>query len=388
MARGDEPRSATTRPRSATTSSTTASRCCARSSPSCDFPLLGANAVDPATSSRRSRRTSSRRSRSTAAPDRQGRHPRPDQPRHRDLGQGQRRGPDGVPGPGRAGQDLRAPAASARAATSSSSAAHSGADTSSSYGDALPYPENASTLVAEQVPGIDAILVGPRPRGHPAAVRRQQGDRRDGRALPSRSTGACGSRSSTSTLERHGGRLARRRRPRRDAELQHRRRGPEVVAAACAAPARHRGRLRQLRRRHLGRRRCRRHRAVVEDVPIIDFVNYVQADTVKAALAGTPTRACRCCRSPRRSTGPRHPGRRGHVRDVAGLYIYDNTLLGAKVTGAQVKDYLEFSASYFKPVTSTGPGADRRRHQRVDRRRRPTARPDYNYDSWPASTRR
>ena len=39
-------------------------------------------------------------------------------------------------------------------------AAHSGADTSSSYGDALPYPENASTLVAQQVPGIDAILVG------------------------------------------------------------------------------------------------------------------------------------------------------------------------------------------------------------------------------------
>jgi len=39
-------------------------------------------------------------------------------------------------------------------------AAHSGADTSSSYGDALPFPENAATLVAQQVPGIDAILVG------------------------------------------------------------------------------------------------------------------------------------------------------------------------------------------------------------------------------------
>ena len=38
--------------------------------------------------------------------------------------------------------------------------AHSGADTSSSYGDALPYPENAATLVAEQVAGVDAILVG------------------------------------------------------------------------------------------------------------------------------------------------------------------------------------------------------------------------------------
>nr|MDQ6896786.1 metallophosphoesterase [Actinomycetota bacterium] len=37
---------------------------------------------------------------------------------------------------------------------------HSGATTSSSYGDALPYPENASTLLAQQVPDIDAILVG------------------------------------------------------------------------------------------------------------------------------------------------------------------------------------------------------------------------------------
>ena len=39
-------------------------------------------------------------------------------------------------------------------------AAHSGMDTSSSYGDALPVPENAASLVAEQVPDIDAILVG------------------------------------------------------------------------------------------------------------------------------------------------------------------------------------------------------------------------------------
>lgn len=38
--------------------------------------------------------------------------------------------------------------------------AHSVADTFSSYGDELPYPENASSLLAEQVPGIDAIVVG------------------------------------------------------------------------------------------------------------------------------------------------------------------------------------------------------------------------------------
>ena len=38
--------------------------------------------------------------------------------------------------------------------------AHSGVSGTSSYGDQLPYVENAAALVAEQVPGIDAILVG------------------------------------------------------------------------------------------------------------------------------------------------------------------------------------------------------------------------------------
>ncbi|GAA3068527.1 hypothetical protein GCM10020000_61200 [Streptomyces olivoverticillatus] len=39
-------------------------------------------------------------------------------------------------------------------------AAHAGASGTSSYGDQLPYIENSAALVAEQVPGIDAILVG------------------------------------------------------------------------------------------------------------------------------------------------------------------------------------------------------------------------------------
>lgn len=38
--------------------------------------------------------------------------------------------------------------------------AHSGSSGTSSYGDQLPYIENSAGLVAEQVPGIDAILVG------------------------------------------------------------------------------------------------------------------------------------------------------------------------------------------------------------------------------------
>ena len=61
------------------------------------------------------------------------------------------------------------------------------------------------------------------------------------------------------------------------------------------------------------------------------------------------------------------------IRDVAGLYIYDNTLLGIVLTGAQVKAYLEKSAEYFKPWTTTGPVA-------ADSITNANATPDYNYD--------
>ena len=39
------------------------------------------------------------------------------------------------------------------------------------------------------------------------------------------------------------------------------------------------------------------------------------------------------------------------VRDIAGLYIFDNTLEAVVLTGAQVEEYLEASAKYFEQVT-------------------------------------
>ena len=57
------------------------------------------------------------------------------------------------------------------------------------------------------------------------------------------------------------------------------------------------------------------------------------------------------------------------IRDVAGLYIYDNTLLGVKVTGQEVKDYLEYSVRYFKQVSGTGPFTMTRSPTRRTRRR-------------------
>ena len=37
------------------------------------------------------------------------------------------------------------------------------------------------------------------------------------------------------------------------------------------------------------------------------------------------------------------------VREISGLYVYENTLVVLEVTGQQVKDALEHSAKYFRP---------------------------------------
>ena len=95
-----------------------------------------------------------------------------------------------------------------------------------------------------------------------------------------------------------------------------------------------------------------------EDTAAIDFINHVQADAVKAALAGTPDEALPVLSiAAPFNRDAAIPAGNVTVRDVAGLYIYDNTLLGIRFTGAQVKAYLEFSAAYFKTVTGTGPYA-------------------------------
>jgi 2',3'-cyclic-nucleotide 2'-phosphodiesterase/3'-nucleotidase len=122
-------------------------------------------------------------------------------------------------------------------------------------------------------------------------------------------------------------------------------------------------------------------RAVVEDVPIIDLVNHVQADAVKQALAGTPEAALPVL-SIAAPFNREASFKAGDVtlRDVAGLYIYDNTLLAVKVTGADVRAYLEWSARYFKALpagTTTAAIAD------VTNAVTPTApngTPDYNFD--------
>lgn len=110
-----------------------------------------------------------------------------------------------------------------------------------------------------------------------------------------------------------------------------------------------------------------------QDTPIIDFIQHVQTETVSAALAGTqyadlPVLSIAAPFS-RTAVFPQGPVT---VRDIAGLYIYDNTLEAVEMTGAQVRDYLEYSAEFFHQVTdgTFDPGTDVNANNR----------PDYNYD--------
>jgi 2',3'-cyclic-nucleotide 2'-phosphodiesterase / 3'-nucleotidase len=255
--------------------------------------------------------------------------------------------------------------------------AHSGADTSSSYGDALPYPENAATLVAEQVPGIDAILVG---HAHKEIVERWVTNTQTGKQVLLTEPLRWGMRLSVMTFDMKltktgwvvrsvGSQVLNSNTVDED---------PAVVAA--------------LTKQHdlvveyvnsvigTSRQAMSAERAVVEDVPAIDFVNHVQAATVSDALAGTPEAALPVLSiAAPFNRAASIPEGEVTVRDVAGLYIYDNTLLAVRITGAQLRDYLEFSARYFKQVSGSGPFT----MDEVTNAVTPTApngTPDYNYD--------
>ncbi len=255
--------------------------------------------------------------------------------------------------------------------------AHSGADTSSSYGDALPYPENAASLVAEQVPGVDAILVG---HAHKEIPERYVTNTRTGQQVLLCEPLYWGMRVAVMDLdlELHRGRwkvVATHGQTLNSNTVDG---DPRVLAAVRAQHET----VVDYVNSPIGTSTTAlsADRAVVEDVPIIDFVQYVQADAVKAGLGAADAALPVLSIAAPFNRAASFPSGQVTVRDVAGLYIYDNTLLGVRITGAQVKDYLEFSARYFQQVSGTGPFTV----EQVTRAVTPTApngTPDYNFDS-------
>ncbi len=256
-------------------------------------------------------------------------------------------------------------------------AAHSGADTSSSYGDALPWPENAATLVAEQVPGIDAILVG---HAHVEIGQRIVTNKQTGRNVVLTEPLRWGMRLSVIDIE-----LTRSRGRWQVASVTSQVLNSNTVAEDPAIV----GLLRADHQKVLdyvnsvigeSLEPMSAATARYEDTAAIDFINYVQSDAVSKALAGgqyadLPVLSIAAPFN-REAAIPQGDV---SVRDVAGLYIFDNTLQAVVMTGADVKEYLEFSARYFKAVTGTGPFPADAVTNAVTTTA-PNGTPDYNYD--------
>jgi 2',3'-cyclic-nucleotide 2'-phosphodiesterase / 3'-nucleotidase len=258
-------------------------------------------------------------------------------------------------------------------------AAHSGADTSSSYGDALPYPENASTLVAQQVPDIDAILVG---HAHVDIPQRLVTNEQTGRDVLLCEPDYWGMRLAVMELDlvRHGNRW-RVAKGGLSSQSLNSDAAVEDPQVAAAVQAQHQTVVTYVNSPiGTSAEEMLAARAPVEDVPIIDFINFVQADAVKQGLTGADASLPVLSIAAPFNRDASFPAGQVTVRDVAGLYIYDNTLLGVKVTGAEVLAYLEYSMQYFQQVGGPGTYTMDQVTNAVTPNA-PNGTPDYNFDT-------
>jgi 2',3'-cyclic-nucleotide 2'-phosphodiesterase (5'-nucleotidase family) len=83
--------------------------------------------------------------------------------------------------------------------------------------------------------------------------------------------------------------------------------------------------------------------ARTRDTPILDLINDVQMRVTGAELSAASAF----------SLTSRIPQGPVTVADVAGLYVYDNTLKAMRISGAQLRAYLEKSAEYYLPCPAS-----------------------------------
>ncbi len=224
---------------------------------------------------------------------------------------------------------------------------HSGLDGSSSYGDELPYVENASNLVAEQVPGIDAILVG---HTHTEVSSYTVTNKATGKDVVLSEPYCYGMRLTVFDFELELDRgqwkvtstKAQTLDPKRveeDEEITKLLKADHDLVVKYVNTA-------------VGT--CTADLSAAEacwkDVPVMDFIHQVQMATVATGLSSADAALPLISVAAPFSRSADIPKGDVTIRDVAGLYIYDNTLYGKKLTGAQLKDYLEFAAKYYHQV--------------------------------------
>jgi 2',3'-cyclic-nucleotide 2'-phosphodiesterase/3'-nucleotidase len=249
--------------------------------------------------------------------------------------------------------------------------AHSGSSGTSSYGDQLPYVENSAALVAQQVPGIDAILVG---HAHLEIPELKVTNTASGKTVVLSEPLAYAERMSVFdfslvfekgrwTVESVAASVRNTNSVADDPKITRLLKDEHdvVVAYVNQVVGTATETLTTVEARY-------------KDAPIIDLITRVQEDVVRAALVGTQYASLPVIAqaSPFSRTSE-IPAGSVTIRDLSSLYVYDNTLVAKVLTGAQVRAYLEYSANYFVQ-TASGAVID------TEKLTNANSRPDYNYD--------
>ena len=97
--------------------------------------------------------------------------------------------------------------------------------------------------------------------------------------------------------------------------------------------------------------------ARVQDTPVLDFINEVQRRKAGAQLSATAAFDVQAGL----------PEGTIHQRDLSGIYPYENTLRAVKISGQQLRQFLEHSARYFRTYEPNQPVIN-------------DSMPGYNYD--------
>jgi 2',3'-cyclic-nucleotide 2'-phosphodiesterase (5'-nucleotidase family) len=231
-------------------------------------------------------------------------------------------------------------------------ASHGGLEGSSYDTAATGVPvENAAAAMAHEVPGIDVIFMG---HSH-----RELADTTIAGTLLLQAKNWAASLAvaelEVESTPADGWRVTGKR----GRILRPGMRAPDARFAAALAPAHERTRAYVGQRIGTSAAAWTSARARVEDTPILDLINDVQRKVTGADLSATAAFSLT-------SAIPAGPIT---VADVAGLYVYDNTLKAVRITGEQLRAYIEKSAEYYLPC----PGA------RCDRIVNPAV-PGYNFD--------
>jgi len=226
---------------------------------------------------------------------------------------------------------------------------HSGMDGSSSYGDELPYVENASNLVAQQVPGIDAILVG---HTHVEVPSYTVKNEETGEDVLLSEPYCWGYRLSVFDFELEWVR-GQWKVTKKTATTLNPNTVDEDPEIRKLLEADHELVVKYV---NTAVGTCTADLSAADscwqDVPIMDFIHQVQIDNVKAGLSAADAALPVISVAAPFSRTADIPKGSVTIKDIAGLYIYDNTLYGKKLTGVQLKDYLEYGAKYYHQVPS------------------------------------